>query len=67
MTTGNIAWKALGDITILISMFSMWIVLLIDSLLKISATSAELEFDGFSGNGQDPGWKNIGLPSLINF
>ncbi len=23
--------------------------------------------DGFSGNGQDPGWKNIGLPSLINF
>ena len=22
--------------------------------------------DGFSGNGQDPGWKNLGLPSLIN-
>ena len=22
--------------------------------------------DGFSGNGQDPGWKNFGLPSIIN-
>ena len=22
--------------------------------------------DGFSGNDQDPGWKNLGLPSLIN-
>ena len=22
--------------------------------------------DGFSGNGQDPGWKNLGLPSVIN-
>ena len=21
--------------------------------------------DGFSGNGQDPGWKNLGLPSII--
>ena len=22
--------------------------------------------DGFSGNEQDPGWKNLGLPSVIN-
>ena len=22
--------------------------------------------DGFSGNGQDPGWKNLGLPSSID-
>ena len=22
--------------------------------------------DGFSGNGQDPGWKNLKLPSVIN-
>ena len=22
--------------------------------------------DGFSGDGQDPGWKNLGLPSIIN-
>ena len=22
--------------------------------------------DGFSGNKEDPGWKNSGLPSLIN-
>ena len=23
--------------------------------------------DGFSGNGQDPGWKNLGLPSVIDY
>ena len=22
--------------------------------------------DGFSGNGEDPGWKNLGLPSVID-
>ena len=22
--------------------------------------------DGFSGNDQDPGWKNLGLPSIID-
>ena len=22
--------------------------------------------DGFSGNGQNPGWKSLGLPSIIN-
>ena len=22
--------------------------------------------DGFSGNGEDPGWKNVGLPSIID-
>ena len=22
--------------------------------------------DGFSGNGQDPGWKDLGLPSIID-
>ena len=22
--------------------------------------------DGFNGNNQDPGWKNLGLPSVIN-
>ena len=22
--------------------------------------------DGFSGNGQDPGWQNLGLPSVIH-
>lgn len=22
--------------------------------------------DGYSGNGQDPGWKNSGLPSIVN-
>ena len=22
--------------------------------------------DGYSGNGQDPGWKNSGLPSIVD-
>ena len=22
--------------------------------------------DGFSGNGENPGWKNLGLPSIVN-
>ena len=22
--------------------------------------------DGFSGNGEDPGWKNLGLPSIVD-
>ena len=22
--------------------------------------------DGFSGNGQDPGWKNLGFPSIVD-
>ena len=46
-TGERIAWSALGDPSILASMVVMWIILLIDSLLKIAATksSLELEFD----------------------
>ena len=46
-TGKHIAWSALGDGSILASMMVMWMILLIDSLLKIAATksSLELEFD----------------------
>ena len=35
-------------------------------LLEAEGYSTFNVSDGFSGNGQDPGWKNLGLPSVIN-
>ena len=36
------------------------------SLLSNEGYNALNVSDGFSGNGQDPGWKNLGLPSVID-
>ena len=36
------------------------------NLLEADGYSAINVSDGFSGNGQDPGWKNSGLPSVID-
>tara|TARA_B100000674_G_scaffold422236_1_gene374278 strand:+ start:41 stop:433 length:393 start_codon:yes stop_codon:yes gene_type:complete len=36
------------------------------NLLEADGYSAVNVSDGFSGNGQDPGWKNSGLPSVID-
>ena len=36
------------------------------NLLEAEGYSAVNVSDGFSGNGQDPGWKNSGLPSVID-
>ena len=36
------------------------------NLLEAEGYTALNVSDGYSGNGQDPGWKNLGLPSLIN-
>ena len=36
------------------------------NLLEAEGYSALNVSDGFSGNGQDPGWKNLGLPSIID-
>ena len=36
------------------------------NLLKAEGYTALNISDGYSGNGQDPGWKNLGLPSVIN-
>ena len=35
-------------------------------LLEAEGYSVLNVSDGFSGNGQDPGWKNSGLPSVID-
>ncbi len=36
------------------------------NLLKNEGFNVLNVSDGFSGNGEDPGWKNLGLPSIIN-
>ena len=36
------------------------------NLLETEGYSTLNVSDGFSGNGQDPGWKSLGLPSIIN-
>ena len=36
------------------------------NLLEAEGYSTLNVSDGFSGNGQDPGWKNLGLPSIID-
>ena len=36
------------------------------NLLKNEGYSVLNVTDGFSGNGEDPGWKKSGLPSIIN-
>ena len=36
------------------------------NLLKAGGYSVLNVSDGYSGNGQDPGWKNLGLPSIID-
>ena len=36
------------------------------NLLEAEGYSALNISDGYSGNGQDPGWKNLGLPSIID-
>ena len=36
------------------------------NLLEAEGYSALNVSDGFSGNGQDPGWKNLELPSIID-
>ena len=36
------------------------------NLLEAEGYSTLNVSDGFSGNGHDPGWKNLGLPSIID-
>ena len=54
------------DKTILVMCAAGGRSLLAANLLEAEGYSALNVSDGFSGNGQDPGWKNLGLPSIIN-
>ena len=54
------------DKTILVMCAAGGRSLLAANLLEAEGYSALNVSDGFSGNGQDPGWKNLGLPSVVN-
>ena len=54
------------DKTILVMCAAGGRSLIAANLLEAEGQSALNVSDGFSGNGQDPGWKNLGLPSVIN-
>ena len=54
------------DKTILVMCAAGGRSLIAANLLEAEGYSALNVSDGFSGNGQDPGWKNLGLPSIIN-
>ena len=54
------------DKTILVMCAAGGRSLIAANLLEAEGYSALNVSDGFSGNGQDPGWKNLGLPSIID-
>ena len=54
------------DKTILVMCAAGGRSMLAANLLEAEGYSALNVSDGFSGNGQDPGWKNLGLPSVVN-
>ncbi len=54
------------DKTILVMCAAGGRSLIAANLLEAEGYSALNVSDGFNGNGQDPGWKNLGLPSIID-
>ena len=62
----NVKKKINKDKTILVMCAAGGRSMIAANLLKAEGYSAINVSDGFSGNGQDPGWKNLGLPSIIN-
>ena len=54
------------DKTILVMCAAGGRSLIAANLLEAEGYSILNVSDGFSGNGQDPGWKNLGLPSVID-
>ena len=54
------------DKTILVMCAAGGRSLIAANLLEAEGYSTLIVSDGFSGNGQDPGWKNSGLPSVID-
>ena len=54
------------DKTILVMCAAGGRSLIAANLLEAEGYSTLNVSDGFSGNGQDAGWKNLGLPSIVN-
>ena len=62
----NVKKKISKDKTILVMCAAGGRSSIAANLLEEEGYSTLNVSDGFSGNGQDPGWKNLGLPSIIN-
>ena len=62
----NVKKKINKDKTILVMCAAGGRSMIAANLLKAEGYSTLNVSDGFSGNGQDPGWKSLGLPSVIN-
>ena len=62
----NVKKKINKDKTILVMCAAGGRSLIAANLLEAEGYSTLNVSDGFSGNDQDPGWKNLGLPSIID-
>ena len=62
----NVKKNISKDKTILVMCAAGGRSLIAANLLEAEGYSVLNVSDGFSGNGQDPGWKNLGLPSIID-
>ena len=62
----NVKKQINKDTPILISCAAGGRSLIAANLLEKEGYTAMNLSDGFSGNGEDPGWKNAGLPSIID-
>ena len=62
----NVKKNIKKDKTILVMCAAGGRSLIAANLLEAEGYSALNVSDGFSGNGQNPGWKKLGLPSIID-
>ena len=62
----NVKKNISKDKTILVMCAAGGRSLIAANLLEAEGYSTLNVSDGFNGNGQDPGWKNLGLPSIID-
>ena len=62
----NVKKNISKDKTILVMCAAGGRSLIAANLLEAEGYSALNVSDGFSGNGQDPGWKSLGLPSVVD-
>ena len=62
----NVKKNIKKDKTILVMCAAGGRSLIAANLLEAEGYSVLNVSDGFSGNGQNPGWKNLGLPSIID-
>ena len=62
----NVKQNINKDEQVLVMCAAGWRSIIAENLLANEGYKSINIADGFSGNGEDPGWKNLGLPSVIN-